>query len=41
MWEYHEGFSPLVSEAWQGEGKTRNLAELQAKISIFVGHLDS
>jgi hypothetical protein len=40
MWEYHEGFSTLISEAWQGEGKARNLAELQTKISIFAGHLE-
>jgi hypothetical protein len=36
MWEYHVGFSPLIYEASQGEGKARNLAELQAKISIFA-----
>jgi hypothetical protein len=38
--KYHEGFSPLIYEAWQGEGKPRNLAKLQAKISIFAGHLE-
>ena len=39
MWEDHEEFTPMVSEAWQEKGVAQNLPELQSKLASFADHL--
>lgn len=29
MWERHDGFTPLLEQAWKGPGKAASLVKLQ------------
>jgi exonuclease III len=43
MWESHDEFSPMMSNAWQAEGVATNLRDLQRKLHVVsdqLGHWD-